>query len=238
MSYQFAVENRNYEDLSSGRVLYNQYGFTAFPVRLASEIFQRGKFLLARKGKSGPYRIYDPCCGGGYLLTSLGFLHGKDLLSIAASDIDANAVALARKNLSLLGESGLKDRMEQIHKLYQMYGKDAHRAALESAERLSAIARSIPFACDEADITKAAGLRGHSFDLVVTDVPYGQMVGWKTDAGHPVHALLENLIACLDRQAVVAIVSTKDTVIRHERYARAGSFKLGKRKITFLELAE
>jgi 23S rRNA (guanine2535-N1)-methyltransferase len=41
MEYRYTAERQNYEDFASGRVLYNQKGTTAFPVRLASELYQR-----------------------------------------------------------------------------------------------------------------------------------------------------------------------------------------------------
>lgn len=46
MKYLYEIEFKNYEDFVSGRVLYNRKGATAFPVRLASEIFQRCKAAL------------------------------------------------------------------------------------------------------------------------------------------------------------------------------------------------
>jgi hypothetical protein len=40
MEYKYG-KNLNYEDFSSGRVLYHKKGVTNFPIRLASEIFGR-----------------------------------------------------------------------------------------------------------------------------------------------------------------------------------------------------
>ncbi|MFI6743014.1 hypothetical protein ACIBI9_59845 [Nonomuraea sp. NPDC050451] len=40
-------------------------GFPAFPVRLASEIFQRAPAL---RGGEGPAVVCDPCCGSGTCL--------------------------------------------------------------------------------------------------------------------------------------------------------------------------
>src|SRR5438128_795255 len=40
MPFKFAVERENYADYASGKVFYNLPGHPAFPVRLASEIFQ------------------------------------------------------------------------------------------------------------------------------------------------------------------------------------------------------
>ncbi len=50
MPYQFAVDRPNYSDLASGRVLYSVPGHHAFPVRLASEIFQRCLAYLRAAG--------------------------------------------------------------------------------------------------------------------------------------------------------------------------------------------
>ena len=54
MSYKFAITDENYEDFASGRVLFNQHGTTAFPVRLASEIFQRCEHILETSGVISP----------------------------------------------------------------------------------------------------------------------------------------------------------------------------------------
>src|SRR5919198_6265316 len=101
MKYRFATERVTYEDYASGRILYGRPGFTAFPVRLASELFQRCADRLAQEGKPPPYSLFDPCCGGGYLVTVAGLLHGDRLAGILASDIDPEAVDLAGRNLSL-----------------------------------------------------------------------------------------------------------------------------------------
>lgn len=76
MEYLFEKSKKNYEDLASGNVLYNAQGIASFPVRLTSEIIQRCFDLLQKKGGIRPYSMYDPCCGGAYLLTVIGFLHG------------------------------------------------------------------------------------------------------------------------------------------------------------------
>ena len=41
MQYRYVTEKESYEDFAAGRVLLSQSGMTSFPVRLASEIFQR-----------------------------------------------------------------------------------------------------------------------------------------------------------------------------------------------------
>ena len=55
MEYKFANEHANYADLASGHVFYSLPGHPAFPVRLASEIYQR---CLALRG-TGNLSLYD-----------------------------------------------------------------------------------------------------------------------------------------------------------------------------------
>ena len=85
MPYHYATVDLDYSDYSGGRVLYSLPGYPAFPVRLATEIFQRAQKIL---GLSRPLTFYDPTCGGAYHLTALGFLHGGSLRAILASDVD------------------------------------------------------------------------------------------------------------------------------------------------------
>ena len=100
MKYRFEIEAKNYEDFASGRVLYNRPGATAFPVRLGSEIIQRCLERVRERHGKGRLTLYDPCCGGAYLLTTIGFLHGQEFSKIYASDIDEAMLELAMDNLS------------------------------------------------------------------------------------------------------------------------------------------
>ncbi|MEU9891467.1 hypothetical protein [Sphaerisporangium sp. NPDC051011] len=103
MAYRYAVVRENHEDPASGGVLHSAPGFPAFPVRLASEMFQRA---LALHGKSAAL-VWDPCCGSGYLLTVLGLLHPRQITGVLASDIEPEALRLAEQNLGLLSRAGL-----------------------------------------------------------------------------------------------------------------------------------
>lgn len=123
MSYSYCITNRSFEYLSSGNVLYNAPGLTAFPVRLASEIAQRCFHELEQSGHDGPYTIYDPCSGGAYLLASVGFLHGNRIKKIIASDCEIIAIDIARKNLSLLNIKGINERIQNLIKLEEEYKK-------------------------------------------------------------------------------------------------------------------
>ncbi len=86
MQYKY-TDKINYQDYASGRVPYHRTGRPNFPVRLASEIFQR---CLAYADLD-QVSLYDPCCGGAYMLTVIGLLHGDRIKKIYGSDIDKEA---------------------------------------------------------------------------------------------------------------------------------------------------
>src|ERR1044072_6261808 len=188
-NYEKAVVD--YSDLASGRVFYSSPGFPAFPVRLASEIFQR--FLANRTEiykDAAPCTLYDPCCGAAYHLSVIGYLHGKHIRQIIGSDVDEKAIALARRNLSLLSVAGLDQRIAEITKMLEQYHKDSHKDALTSAHlfrnKIAAFAHAQPLttkvfqpnATDRRTILD--NLKAKSVDIVFTDVPYGLHSQWKS----------------------------------------------------------
>ena len=122
----------DFSDLSAGRVLIHRSGFTNFPVRLAQEIFLR---CLSYSGKKEDITLYDPCCGGAYLLTVLGYLNPAVISNIFASDTDTLALSLAADNLSLLTQQGLDRRSAHLRELYAQGGRQSHAEALESVSR-------------------------------------------------------------------------------------------------------
>lgn len=249
MPYLFATERHNDADYAGGRVFYSLPGHPAFPVRLASEIFQRCLALRTAHGLTAPCALYDPCCGGAYHLATLVYLHGEHIASIAASDIDAGALSLARRNLDLLTLSGLDRRIAELELLWADYGKRSHEEALESAERLRerlrilAERRAIPVSVFQADamdvlsLVEALGVQ--SVDIVVTDVPYNRLSVWQGDAvatamADPLWRMLEALRPVLAPGAVVAIASDKGQTPAHDAYRRVDRFQIGKRRIVLL----
>jgi 23S rRNA G2445 N2-methylase RlmL len=244
MKYIYETSNKSYEDFASGRVLYNARGTTSFPVRLASEIFLRGKSYLQSKSQKDKYVLYDPCCGGANLLTTIGILHGNDLKQIVGSDIDCKIIDLATKSLSLINVDGLNERIEQIRKMLNDFGKETHKESIESALRLKdkIVERnsSIMFNCFQADAIKD----GHEVyencekvDFVITDVPYGDIVKWTNDSMHenPIEKLLENILKFLYPTSIVVVVADKKQVIKCANYKRLERIKVGKRQVVFLE---
>jgi hypothetical protein len=255
MPYHFALHPSDYSDLSAGRVLYSQPGQTAFPVRLASETFQRCQAIRARMGLTGRVSLYDPCCGGAYLLTTLGFLHGDEISAISASDISPEALDLAARNLSLLSLVGLDRRVDEINHYIQAYGKASHQAALASAVTLHSTlgqalgGRLLPIRLFQADVSSPQemrqGLAGQPVDLVITDIPYGWKSSWsfrekpgKESESIPgpshVSHMLDALHILLPGRCLLAIAADKQQKVGHSGYRRLDKFQVGKRQVTIL----
>ncbi|MFO7323200.1 MAG: hypothetical protein DIU68_015840 [Chloroflexota bacterium] len=252
MQYKFTRDRENYEMYASGGVIYAAPGHTAFPVRLANEVFRRCLAFRAAQGMTGPCTLYDPCCGGAYHLTTLAYFNWNSIARIIGSDIDEDAVALARRNLSLLHSAGLERRIEELAALHERFGKPSHAAALDNARILRqwleqwSTQRRIETAVFRADATDRrslkAGLAGVRPDVVFTDIPYGWRSNWSPDtlaleAGiDPVQALLDALLPELAPGAVVAVASNKTVKVQHTGYRRIEKFKAGKRQLVILAL--
>lgn len=233
--------NKTFEDFASGRVLYNAYGTTAFPVRLASEIIQRCFQILRVKGAKGPYSIYDPCCGGAYLLTVIGLLHNDKINSIFASDINHDVLGIAKKNLSLLTVDGLNQRKKQIKEYIELYNKASHISALESADRLDQFIfesniESVTTFQSDVTISNHHNEINNKINIVITDLPYGDTVTWKSKSLHPIVDFFRNMFEILDHShAVLAVIANKSQKLKHEKFRRIEHVKIGKRQLAIFE---
>jgi hypothetical protein len=246
MEYKFATERTNYEDLASGSVFYSLPGHPAFPVRLASEIYQR---CLALRGQgSSPCTIYDPCCGAAYHLCVIAYLHWDSVCRIICSDINSKAVQMAERNLGLLTPAGMERRAREISAMVHLYDKESHKGALESINRMQeqvnllTAVRPILTSVFQANATQVSslrqGLQDTFIDMVITDIPYGQHSQWEsTEIPNPAWAMLEALFEFLSPKSIVAIASDKQQKYAHEKYARVEKLQLGKRQVVFLRPA-
>ena len=247
MPYKFALERPDYSDLAAGQVLYSQAGRPAFPVRLASEMFQRCLAFRAARGREEALTLFDPCCGAAYHLTALAFLHRRSIREIVASDIDPLAVQFARRNLDLLTVAGLDHRVGELAGFHHRFGKDSHRAALDSARRLrSRLSETgepgpIQTRVFQADATDGAALgvclTGSQVDVVLTDIPYGRHSLWQgraVDAPNRVWAMLDALLSALASTSLVAVAGDKQQKIGHQGYERLERFQIGKRQVAIL----
>lgn len=237
MLYKYSNDS-NYEDLAAGRVIIHKSGFTNFPVRLADEIFIR---CLNYLESSENVSIYDPCCGGGYLLTILGFLNINIINSIIASDISDEALCVAQKNLSLLTKDGLTERTQHINNLYLLHSKQSHLEALDSTHRLLKILNDAKhetkFQIFNADILTKGILENQSFraDIVFLDVPYGNLVKWKSENADEIN-LLDNLLPVITNKSVVAICSDKSQRFTSNHFKSLEKQMIGKRKFQIFKL--
>jgi hypothetical protein len=249
MQYKYAKEQLDYSDFSSGRVFYSLPGHPAFPVRLASEIFQR---CLAHRARiyrnSDSCVLYDPCCGAAYHLSVLAYLHREHIREVIASDIDEKAVALARQNLGLLSMNGLDKRIGELAEMFKEYGKESHREALRSAsvfkEKLYGLRETHPlethvFQASTIDRNKISKhIKQNSVDIIFTDVPYGRHSDWqgaeRNELSNPLTSMLDTLLDVLSSSSIVAVVSDKRQKAVHERFQRVEHFQVGKRRIVIL----
>ncbi|MBN2085712.1 MAG: hypothetical protein JW748_10865 [Anaerolineales bacterium] len=245
MPYRFALDRPVYSDLASGKVLLAARGHPAFPIRLASEIFQRCMAVREGSGLTGPVRLGDPCCGAAYHLAVLGLLHRASIRAIIASDIDPDVIPLAEKNLAMLSAAGIDRRREELAAMHREFGKPSHAEALAAADRLRSvvIAQSEPpgvcvftadalAACDSSHAISAVPV-----DIVFTDVPYGRHSRWQAqtaECSNPMERLLENLLPALHPGGLVAVVSDKQQKTLHDRYDRIEKFRIGKRMAVIL----
>ncbi|MEO3824239.1 rRNA methyltransferase [Actinomadura sp. B10D3] len=235
MAYRHAVVRENYEDLASGGVLHSAPGFPAFPVRLASEMFQRA--LAMRQECSAV--VWDPCCGSGYLLTVLGLLHPGQITAVVGTDIDPAALQLTGQNLALLSEAGLLARAADLDAQAERWDKPSYAAAAQAARRL---VRRLPAGqttaphLHQADVFDPEQLRqaldGRRPDVVITDVPYGEQTGWHGPGGASGTAgMLRALAEVLPEDAVIA-VAVRGRKLRLDHGPRADTtFRIGTRTI-------
>ena len=247
MPYTFVLDRPDYSDLASGKVLLSAPGHPAFPVRMASEVFQRCMAVRERDGLTGRVALYDPCCGAAYHLAVLGFLHRALIREITASDIDPQVIPLAEKNLNMLSASGIDRRREELAAMHREFGKPSHAEAVAAAGRLRESIYAEPdlepiavrvFAADALAEPGASRLPATApVDIVFTDVPYGRNSKWQGSSAIPADPLgrmLENLLPLLHSGSLVAIASDKHQKAAHGRYDRIERFQIGKRTAVLL----
>jgi hypothetical protein len=246
MEYKYAMDRRDFSDLASGNVFYSLPGHPAFPVRLASEIYQR---CLAWRGMgNSPCTIYDPCCGAAYHICVVAYLHWDSVCRVICSDVDEKAIQVAGRNLSLLTPEGMERRSREISAMLRLYNKVSHLDAQQSiirmkeqVKRLTAI-RPIQTRLFQANATSTAelrkGLQDTAIDIVFTDIPSGQNPpGQPTPEFNPVGSMLAALLEFLTPNSILAISSDKLQKIIYEKYQQLTSVHIGKRQIVFLRPA-
>ncbi len=241
MNYKY-FNNDNFEDFACGRVIYHKSKMPSFPVRLAGEIFMR---CVEHLGKGNEIILYDPCCGGGYMLTVLGLLNPEKISTIIGSDIDEVSLSLAKSNLSLLSKEGLIIRKKQLEKMLDEYNKVSHREAISSIDKFMDIIEKRSFKTNtqifKADILDKMALVEKSFkaDLIIADVPYGNLVSWNSaEKSNNVDSLLDNILPVVHKNTIVALVTDKSQRVKNERFKRLEKFNAGTRRVEIVKIKE
>lgn len=230
MKYKYGKKG-NYEDFAAGRVIYNIKGMTNFPVRLAQEIYGR---CLEYSIKKNNICLYDCCCGGGYLLTVLGFLNQDTIGKIIGSDINMEMLDIAKKNLSLLSKEGINKRIAEIEQMIASYQKESHIEAKNSAIRLKNLIRNnIEFEVFQCDALDTINLEEKP-DIIITDVPYGDMIDWKGNEENAIDKLLDSLHEICSRDTIVGLCMNKKQKVRNKKFIRLEKEQIGKRRFEIL----
>ena len=230
MEYRYG-KNQNYEDFSSGRVFYHTDGMTNFPVRLAHEIYGR---CLEYSPKKADISLYDCCCGGGYLLTVLGFLNQDTIGKIFGSDINEEILHVANKNLSLLGIEGIDKRIKEIEEMILNYEKQSHIDAKNSAIKLKGLIKiDIDFQVFQADALKSIELQEKP-DIIITDVPYGNIVNWEGNEENFIDSLLDSLYEISTSDTIIGLCMDKKQKVKNEKFRRLEKQQIGKRRFEIL----
>ncbi|HHX22686.1 MAG TPA: hypothetical protein GX723_01490 [Thermoanaerobacterales bacterium] len=231
MEYKYA-KDLNYEDFSSGRVLYHVSGMTNFPVRLAHEIYGR---CLEYSSKKSNVCLYDCCCGGGYLLTVLGFLNQDTIGRIIASDVNQDILDTAKRNLSLLSEEGISQRIQEIEQMIAAYNKQSHIDAKNSAITLKNLIKTdMEFKVFQSNALSKIDLKDE-IDIIITDVPYGKMVDWQGTEENFIDKLLDTLYEICSSDTIVALCMNKKQKVKNSKFVRLEKQQIGKRKFEILK---
>lgn len=251
MNYKFNVKKENYALFASGSVLYSLPGQPAFPIRLAGEIYQRCAEILDNNNINPQYSIYDPFCGSGYLITSLGFLYKNRISTLFASDISNTAVELARRNLNLLTDTGLNTREQELSNLYRTFRKESHLEALEKikqirTEFLNLQPKKTVTKVFQANALSEESLRinapAASIDIVITDVPYGNQTNWlKNESSNPktepIMEFLEAIRHFVKPAGLIALTAhDKIKFSQNPNYVKADYFKVGHRHTYIIQI--
>ena len=173
------------------------------------------------------------------MLTILGLLKSDTLSSLYGSDINSESIKLAKDNLSLLTKAGISKRRDELKALYQKYKKVSHMEALQSIDRIERLlTKEIKTCIFNQNVLEVHDL---SFvpDIIITDVPYGNMVEWDEGSGG-INQMMSSLAAVCGRETIICVCMDKKQKIQTDIYQRLERQLIGKRKFeiyrkTYLE---
>jgi len=139
-------------------------------------------------------------------------------------------IRIAGNNLSLLSETGLAKRTAEIESLYGLYHKESHYEALASCKRLAAInTNHIRTELFEADCTLELPEMTVP-DIIITDVPYGNLIQWSNSNMRSMDAMLHRLHEISSEKTVLAVCMDKKQKIVSNEWIRVEKANVGKRR--------
>ena len=222
------VEADSFEDVGSGTVLHSAPGFPGFPARLALELFDRARAMTSRERVT----LWDPMCGAGGLVAAIALRRRAQLEHVIATDVDAAAVELARRNLALVDSDALLKRADELE------SQGAASTRTQAARNLASAVGSppLPFTTGVVDVTAAESVAAFSCppaDIVITDIPYGTQTTWNSTTSSPLPTMIEALRSRLPAHAVI-VLTGPDRNSFADCPTPLRSFKHGRRVIKLL----
>lgn len=148
---------------------------------------------------------------------------------------------MAKDNLSLLSVEGVMKRKQQISEMIERYGRQSHKEAIKSTELFLNIIQNRKhrplISCFIADCFDKNEFKKINVkaDVIITDVPYGNLVSWSERMGDPINRLLNNVKSVLHSNSVIVISSNKKQKIKNDGFQRVDKFIVGRRAITILK---
>lgn len=164
------------------------------------------------------------------ILSPYWVFFGDHITRICGSDIDTEMIRIAANNLSLLSKEGLAKRTAEIGSLYGLYHKESHYEALESCIRLGAInTNHIQTELFVADCTLELPEMTVP-DVIITDVPYGNLAQWSDSNLSPMDAMMHSLHEIASEKTVLAVCMDKKQKIVSGEWTRVERANVGKRR--------
>jgi hypothetical protein len=227
MIYRFAEKN-SFQYLAAGSVIKSYKGNTNFPVRLGHEIFNRCLQYIDNKEK---VTIYDPMCGSGYILTTVGLLNFNKISKIYGSDINDEVINVARKNLRLLTIEGIKKRENEIQHLLDNYDRESYEIGLQQITIFKNIVnKDLDFELFKRDLFEESVKSDIKADIIIMDLPYNNLVNYQ--GNYSKNKLEEQIVSLTQKNTIIAVIKNKAQKLTiNSTLQRLEKIKTGKRVI-------
>ncbi len=171
--------------LAAGHVLRWRQDIPRLAPEAVATLFERYR---SHSQVEHPSTVLDPCCGNGVVAAVLLVAFADQVASIEASDVDPDAVVMTSANLALLTVPEALER--RLHALEQQrIATDNARLdeALRDGRRLAERPPSDgpPFRVRQANALAPESNEENraTFDLILTDPPYGRRSTWRDATG-------------------------------------------------------